>query len=69
MLYQLAVLTHHGFVLSYMKISSQATTDKPIDLEFSASFNYHPVRLIVSAMFISHDTVFFSHNKTASAGS
>jgi len=51
-----------------MKISSQATTDKPIDLEFSPSFNYYPARLIVSAMLISYDTVFFSHNKTASAG-
>jgi hypothetical protein len=40
MLYQLAVLIHHGFVLSYMKITSQGTTDKPIDLEFSPSFNY-----------------------------
>jgi len=32
------------------------------------SAGMHSVRLIVSAMFISHDTVFFSHNKIASAG-
>ena len=28
----------------------------------------HPVRLIVPVMFISHDIVFFSHNKTALVG-
>jgi hypothetical protein len=29
---------------------------------------YHPVRLNLSSRLISHGTMFFSHNKTASAG-
>ena len=38
------------------RIKSRSITEK-----------HHTVRLIVSAMLISHDTVFFFHNKTTSA--
>jgi hypothetical protein len=39
----------------------------PSDLNPS-TIHFYPIRSIVSAMLISHDIVFFSHNKTASAG-
>ena len=55
-------------MLSQIDIDVDVDTYIDVDVDVDVDIDIHPVRLIVSAMLISHDTLFFSHNKTTSVG-